>query len=164
MPSDISTNSAIGRSIDAPGQFFVNRARLLMAVIVGAAIIVGYFITSPDVAAHAAAQAGPELTRLMRGMAAIKTLLAIAAGAAVFWRLGAPASLPWFAAYSLTCAAMASGPGVIWNMEYLRTGALLLHGGLFASVVLLWRDPAMSQRLEAAVAARRLAIRLRTGH
>jgi hypothetical protein len=53
---------------------------------------------------------------------------------------------------------MAAGPGLIWQMAYVRTGALLLHAGLFAALILLWRDPAMGARLGAMVAARRAAI------
>ena len=54
---------------------------------------------------------------------------------------------------------MAAGPGLIWGMVHLRLGALLLHGGLIALVVLLWRDGATSQRLAELVAARRRALR-----
>jgi len=157
MPSDAIQPVVLGTKTRALAPRLP--ARLRLSVIISAALIAGYLVTSPDVASHAAAQAGPELTRLMRGMAAIKALMALAAGAAIFWRLGAPATRPWFAAYSLVAAAMAAGPGLIWNMEYLRTGALLLHGGLFLAVVLLWRDPAMGQRLEAAIARRRAALR-----
>ncbi len=151
MPSDVSQSVVFAPQTRTPW-------RLILGIIITGSLIAGYFVTSPDLASHAAAQAGPELTRLMRGMAAIKALMALGAGAAVLWRLGAPPTLPWFAAYSLACAGMAAGPGLIWNMEYLRTGAFLLHGGLFAAVVLLWRDPAMGQRLEAAIARRRAAL------
>ncbi len=157
MPSNAIQPVGLGTTTRV--QVTILPPRLLLSVIISTALLAGYFVTSPDVASHAAAQAGPELTRLMRGMAAIKALMALAAGAGIFWRLGAPATLPWFAVYSLACGAMAAGPALIWNMEYLRTGALLLHGGLFAAVVLLWRDPAMGQRLEAAIARRRAALR-----
>jgi hypothetical protein len=138
------------------------KARLALGLLIVAAIFAAYVATSPELAAAAVAQAGPDLTRLMRGMAAIKALMAVAAGAAVMWRLGAPVTWRWFAAYALACTAMAAGPVVIWQMQYLRLGALLLHGGLFTTVVLLWRDPAMGRRLEDAVNARRLALRAKT--
>jgi hypothetical protein len=65
------------------------------------------------------------------------------------------------AAYALAFAGMAAGPGLIWQMAYVRTGALLLHAGLFAALILLWRDPAMGARLGAMVAARRAVLRAR---
>ena len=37
----------------------------------------------------------------------------------------------------------------------VRTGALLLHAGLFAALILLWRDPATGARLGTMIAARR---------
>jgi hypothetical protein len=43
-------------------------------------------------------------------------------------------------------------------MVYVGSGAVLLHGGIFAAVVLLWRDPSVGQRLAAMIAARRTAL------
>jgi hypothetical protein len=40
-------------------------------------------------------------------------------------------------------------------MAHVATGAALLHAGLFATIVLLWRDPAVGARLASLVAARR---------
>jgi hypothetical protein len=40
-------------------------------------------------------------------------------------------------------------------MAHVAAGAVLLHAGLLATVVLLWRDPAVGQRLASLVAARR---------
>jgi hypothetical protein len=89
--------------------------------------------------------AGPGLTYLLRAMALVK--VAMAAGMA--------------AAYALACAGMAAGPGLIWQMTHVRMGALLLHTGLFAALILLWRDPAMGAWLSTMVAARRAALRAR---
>lgn len=96
-------------------------------------------------------------------MAAIKGGIAIAGSAVVLWRLGAAISPPWLAAYAITCASMALGPGLIWSMSHVVLGALLLHGGLFATMILLWRDPAVGARLADMVAARRQQIVSRTG-
>ena len=103
----------------------------------------------------AAALLDPELTRLLRAMAALKALAAAGAIAAVLWRLGAPVTLLRFAGYVLACAAMAAGPGLIWQMAHVAGGALLLHGGLLAAIVLLWRDPAVGARLAERLTARR---------
>ena len=115
-------------------------------------------MTGVHEASQAAHAAGPELTHLLRAMAGLKMLFAGAAVGAIAWRLQAPAGWGRLAAYGLACSAMAAGPGLIWDMAYLRLGALLLHGGLLASVVLLWRDPATAARLHQAIAARRAAL------
>ena len=44
---------------------------------------------------------------------------------------------------------------MIWSMAYIRSGALLLHAGLFATIVMLWRDPATGLRLSQTAAKRR---------
>ena len=69
--------------------------------------------------------------------------------------------LAWWAAYAPACAGEAAGPSLIWQMAYVSAGALILHVGLLAAVILLWRDPAVGARLAMIVAARRAALRSR---
>ena len=140
----------------------VLRRALLLAFVVAGALI-GLLLTSETTAHAAIGQAGPDLTRLLRAMAGMKALAAAGLVVAVLWRLAEPVSWPWLAGYALACAAMAVGPGLIWEMVHLPLGALLLHGGLLATVVLLWRDPAMHVRLEQAVARRRAVLWARPG-
>ena len=129
-------------------------ARSIIILALLAATIVGFVQTDAQQSAHAVALAGPDLTRLLRAMAAIKAMMALAAAGVVLWRLGAPASPVQLAAYALACAAMGAGPGLIWNMEHVGLGALLLHAGLAANIILLWRDPGMSARLAEKLRAR----------
>ncbi len=140
----------------APG-----RLLLLAVVMVGA--VTGLVITNEAAAHLAIGQAGPDLTRLLRAMAGMKALAAAGLVAAVLWRLAAPVSWTWLTGYALACGAIAAGPGLIWDMVHLRLGALLLHGGLLATVLLLWRDRAMHVRLEQAVARRRAVLKARPG-
>jgi hypothetical protein len=130
---------------------------LLGAVILGAAVA-GYFVTGSEAASHAAMQSGADLTRLLRAMALLKALMAAIAAGTVLWRLGTAVTLPWLAGYAVACAAMSAGPGLIWGMAQVGLGATLLHGGLLATVVLLWRDPVVGQRLAAIVASRRAGL------
>jgi len=134
-------------------------ARLGFLLVVCAAIAAGFVTTGADATAAAIARDGADLTRLMRFMAGLKAMIAVGATAAVFWRMGTAITPPWFGAYALTTAAMAAGPGLIWGMAHVGVGALLLHGGLFATILLLWRDPAVARRLGALVAARRAALK-----
>jgi hypothetical protein len=138
------------------------RALLVVAVVAGA--LGGAAATGPHAATAAIRAAGPELARLLRAMAALKVLMAAPLMAAVAWRLGSVVSPGRLVADAAACAAMAVGPGLIWSLAQVKLGALLLHGGLLATVVLLWRDPAVRERLSAAIAARRtvLARRVRT--
>ncbi len=91
-------------------------------------------------------------------MAAIKLLLAGLAGAVLYWRLGAALGAARLAAYLAAGGAMAAGPGLIWGLTHVVAGAALLHGGLLATILLLWRDPGMAARVDAAIAARRAAL------
>jgi hypothetical protein len=127
-------------------------------LIILAAAAASVAITAAYAHAHPGAAADPALTRLLRAMAAIKMLLAAFAGAAVLWRLASPASPAWLAAYAAAIASTAAGPALIWNLSHIGIGALLLHCGLLATILLLWRDPVTAARLEQAIAARRLAL------
>jgi hypothetical protein len=136
-------------------------ARGIVVAAVAAAALAGWVATDPTTAAASAARAGEGLTRLMRAMAAIKAAMAVAALAGVLWRLAAPVSAAWLGAYVAAAAAMAAGPGLIWTMTRVALGATLLHAGLIAMLILLWRDPAVGRRLANIVAARRAAINLK---
>jgi hypothetical protein len=136
-------------------------ARALLVLVTAASVIVGLLATGTEASASAIALAGADLTHLLRAMALLKVAMAAGLAAAVLWRLGASVTLAWWMAYALACAGMAAGPGLIWQMAYVRTGALLLHAGLFAALILLWRDPVVGARLGRMVAARRAVLRAR---
>ena len=133
--------------------------RAALLAIVGLAAIAGFAATGRDQTAAAIAVTGADFARLMRFMTVVKLLFAATATAGLLWRLGSPASWPRFTSYAIAAALMAAGPELIWGMVHLRLGALLLHGGLAALVVLLWRDPATGRRVAELVAARRQALR-----
>lgn len=148
-----ATASGRGSARLSPGP-----SRTLLLLIVGVAVTVAALAGDAAVEAAAVQAAGEDLTRLMRFMAAIKGVLALAALAALVWRLGVPIAAARFMAYGLASAAMGAGPPLIWMMAHVGLGALLLHGGLLASVLLLWHDPAVADRL-----ARLLPARARPG-
>ena len=141
------------RSIASPA---LARTGLLLAI--AAAMAAGLLMTDPAASTAAVAQAGPELTRLMRAMAGLKLLMGIGLVAGVLWRLGDPVGPVRFAAYAFAGAAIAAGPALIWGMVHIGAGALLLHGGLLATLLLLWRDPATGTRLADLIARRRMAL------
>jgi hypothetical protein len=140
-------------SVSAPATMVGSRTGFL--VVVAAATAAGFLASGGD----AAAQAGAELTHLLRAMAVLKALMAGAAGAAVFWRLGSAIPGIRLAAYALAVASMGAGVGLVWGIAHVVAGAVLLHGGLLATLLLLWRDPEVGHRLGVVVAARRARLR-----
>jgi hypothetical protein len=161
MATAFSTPSQPAQTgIPVAGDMSPAMARTVLAVAILAALAVGALATGPDAVTRAVAASGPDLTRLLRAMAALKAIMAAGAVAAMVWRLGSAVALPWLTGYAAAAAAMAAGPELIWGMAHVGIGAALLHGGLLASVLLLWRDPAVGARLSAVVAARRAALRL----
>jgi hypothetical protein len=126
-----------------------------LLLIVAAAFVAGFLVTDSTASAHAVGMAGADLTRLLRAMAALKLLFVGGAVGAVIWRAGAPVTAARAALYAASCGAMAMGPGLIWGMAHVGAGALLLHGGLLCTALLLWRDPAVGQGLAELVVRRR---------
>lgn len=134
---------------------------LARGIVIGVAILAaaaGLLATGAHESARAVTRAGPELTRLLRAMTLLKALMAAAASWGVLWRLATTASWRWLGAYAVAVAAMAVGPGLIWDIAHVTLGAVALHTGMIGSAVLLWRDPAVGRRLSQAIAARRAAL------
>jgi hypothetical protein len=122
------------------------------------ALTAGLLVADGAETARAVA-ADPDLARLLRAMAGLKALMALAAIGVMMWRLGSPVGPVRLGLYALAAAAIAAGPGLIWNLTHVGSGAALLHGGLLAGVLLLWRDPAVGARLQAVIDARRAKLR-----
>jgi hypothetical protein len=103
--------------------------------------------------------AGSDLVLLMRFMAGVKAAMALGAVALVAWRMGAPTGRGTVAAYVVATAVMAVGPGLIWNMQDVAYGAMAVHGGLSAIMLVAWRDrQGWNGVLGAAVARRRMRL------
>ncbi len=118
----------------------------LSIVSLGAALGIGAMTADPAVRA-----ADPDLARLLKGMMFIKGVLALAATAAIGWRAGIAAPSAWALGYALTLAAMWSGVGAMWHISHAGFAAVALHGGFFAALVLLFRDPKVERALAQAV-------------
>jgi hypothetical protein len=131
-------------------------ARATLALVLLVAVLMAVAVAASST--HAASAGDPALALVLRAMAVIKAGMAAGLIAGLFWRLGVGVGPLALGAYAVAAAAMAAGPVLIWGMTHLVLGAVLLHGGLLACALMLWRDPATTRRLKALVAARRLAI------
>ena len=128
----------------------VNAGRLALVGAAGVAGVLG-FMGGGD------GGAGSDLVLLMRFMAGLKAAMALGVVALVAWRMGAPVGRGTGVAYVLAAAAMAAGPGLIWNMQDVAYGAMAVHGGLSAIMLIAWRDRrGWNGVLGAAVARRRV--------
>jgi hypothetical protein len=130
-------------------------ARTLLVAVIALAFAGGLLATPSADTTRLIASDGGAWASLLRAMAALKLLFAAAASAAVLWRLGAPISALGWTGYALAAAATWAGPGLIWGLAHIPLGAALLHGGLIATALLLWRDPTTRVRLSDVVALRR---------
>jgi hypothetical protein len=151
-----STTTPAGASALSPAT-----ARALLALVIAASFASGLFATGREASASAIALAGADLTHMLRAMALLKALMAAGTVAAVMWRLGSPVTLAYWAAYALACAATAVGPGLIWRMAHVDAGALTFYVGLLGALILLWRDPAVGERVAMMIDAWRAKLRSR---
>lgn len=87
------------------------------------------------------------LALLLRFMALVKAVVALAAALLVGWRLARPLEPATFARYLAALMPMAAAPGLIWSLGLVAPGALLFHVGFLAFLVLAARDDAVGARL-----------------
>jgi hypothetical protein len=72
----------------------------------------------------------PDLLRLLHGMVLIKGLIALAAAALVFWRLGRPIARHLAAGYIGALCLSAAALGWLWGLHLMLVGGLCFYGGL----------------------------------
>jgi len=84
--------------------------------------------------------ADPALARLLRGMALIKGVIALAIVGAVFWRLAWPVAKRAGAAYLLCSWAVAGSTMLIWQLSYIVPAAVLFHAAALSLLWVGWRE------------------------
>jgi len=114
-----------------------NRLLLRAGLLAGAAISVGLAAWWGDPSGYL--QADPALARLLRGMALIKSLIAMAAVGAVWWRFGSPLSRAAACGYAVTSWTIAGSTMLIWELSAIPLAALLFHAALLGMVMIGWR-------------------------
>jgi hypothetical protein len=84
--------------------------------------------------------ADPALARLLRGMAAIKGMMALAALGAVFWRFGWPTSKGVAVVYLCGTSVLAGSTMLIWQLTAIPLAAVLFHVAALSMLVAGWRE------------------------
>ena len=110
---------------------------LRTALVVGsvAAAVVAWLATS-----GVSQTAEPELALLLRGMAAIKGLLALSAASLVWWRLGQRVALRVAVAYIACASALFASTVLIWQLVFILAAAVLFHTAGLVGLVLAMRE------------------------
>ncbi len=117
--------------------------RAMTPMLLRAALVVGCALS---VAAVAIAtdrpellRSAPELARLLRGMALLKGVLALAAVAVLLWRFGQPIRTTVATGYLAGALLMTGSTALIWQLAALLPAATAFHLGLFTLLAVAWR-------------------------
>lgn len=92
-------------------------------------------------------RADPALANLLRGMAALKALLALAAFAVVWWRFGRATPVRAAAGYATGVAAMAAGAALIWQLSFIAQTAAVFHVAMLGLCLLALKDDGVARAL-----------------
>lgn len=111
-----------------------------LLVFCSASVALAAALGHPD----AAILGDPQLAFLLRGMAALKALMVLAAAAVCFWRLGRPTPFRTAAVYVVGSAALAGASMLIWRLSSIPLAAVVFHLAGFAILVAAWRDEAVT--------------------
>lgn len=84
--------------------------------------------------------AEPELAVLLRGMAAIKGLLALLGAGLVYWRFGLPISTRAAFAYIACVGLLFVACVLIWQLAFISLAAVLFHVAGIGALLVAWRE------------------------
>ncbi|MBT3070195.1 hypothetical protein KKP04_04845 [Rhodomicrobium sp. Az07] len=131
-PDDVTENE-----LPQTGLLALTRERLALVAACLLAVAAAIFASSGS---SGAVDTSAEFALLIGAMAIFKTVILIAAGAILWWRLGAPLSPALAAGYVLAAAASVAGAALVWNMAHLGAAPFLFDGGLLVFLLLVLRD------------------------
>ena len=130
--------SLIGGFVAAePGTRSGYAGPLRAALVAGCAISIGIamYLGDPSSLTH-----DPALARLLRGMALIKGVMALAAVAAVLWRFGRPASAVAAAGYLVGSWVLVGSTTLVWQLSWIPAAAVLFHAAGLSMLLVSWRE------------------------
>lgn len=106
--------------------------RAALALVCAGAAAGAYIAGDPS----ARLAADPDLATLLRGMAALKALIALAAAAAIWWRLALPISAGAASAYVAGAGVLVAGAVSIWQLSFIGAVAIGFHAALLGLALL----------------------------
>lgn len=96
-------------------------------------------------------RADRELAFLLRGMAAIKACIVMAAVGVLLWRFGRAVAQRTAVAYLVGSCLIAGATTFVWQLSFIPLAALVFHFGEFMLLFVAWRDhQAETQQLQEA--------------
>ncbi|MEM6532275.1 MAG: hypothetical protein AAF654_06605 [Myxococcota bacterium] len=122
--------------VSAPRTYVVPKRALLVTLMVFA-FAIGLAVGDPSEGLRRDA----ELAFLLRGMAALKGLIALGMAGLVWWRLGAATSAWNAAAYLGTVSVAAFATALVWQLSYLGPVSFAFHSALIGLALIAWKDP-----------------------
>jgi hypothetical protein len=131
---DVAAAKPRPRRIEHLSSPLLRRLALLSACVFAAAAV--HLLAGPG----GVQSADPDLARLLKGMAIIKTVFLILAGSAIWWRLGSPIGSALAAGYIFSAAIAAAGAALVWSVTGLAFAPFLFDGGLLAFLIFALRD------------------------
>jgi hypothetical protein len=139
-PTLPSTVIDVDRRGNDPG----HQRRYGLALLVGAVALAAAPILALEPAVHWSSD--PELFRLLRGMAVLKGVMALAGLAVVAWRLRRTISSRMAGSYIAGAWALALASGLIWELQVIPLASTLFHSAVLALLVTAWRDSGSAER------------------
>ncbi len=85
-------------------------------------------------------RADPELATLLRGMAALKAVMVIAALAVLWWRFGWPVPPRTTAVYLVAAALLAGATTLVWQLSALLAASAVLHAAALTMLITASRE------------------------
>ncbi len=119
-----------------PASLAAPRVWLLVGCI--AAIAIASQLADPS----APSRFEPDLVTLLRGMAAIKTLLVAAAIGVLAWRFARPVTMRIASSYVVGAWLVTGATTMIWQLSSIVPASAAFHVGLLMLLVAAWRDEA----------------------
>ncbi len=109
-------------------------------VILVVGCIVAVALAATLVQPGGAAAADPDLAYLLRGMAAIKGVMVLAAVALLTWRFGHPVSGRLAATYLAATWLAAAAATMVWQLASVPLAAIAFHAGELSFLAAAWFD------------------------
>jgi hypothetical protein len=155
-PAFLAVDASLAAAASHPAVWRTSPWQPALLVLVCAMAAAGWLLAG-NPTQPALLESDAELAMLLRFMAAVKAVMALAVLGVTTWRLGHPATPPIALLYLAAVSLMGAAPGVIWQLSHVGVGAGLFHAGLLLFLGALLADRGEASQLVGAALQRRRA-------